>query len=938
MADFLKELAHKCHAKYGDRCDQLTVIFPNKRAGMYFAKHLANQHKKPIWSPMIFSLEEYITNSQSKMLVDDLQLIFVLYQEYIKLVKHAESFESFYPWGEMILKDFNDIDNYLLDAAHVFRVIKSQKELDESFAFLSEKEQKVIQQFWSGFLPTPNKKQHEFIQTWEVLGPLYEAFNAQLNKNGWVYKGRMIKEFSEREAIGGDVWFAGFNALTSAEETIMKSYLSVSTNAVFWDLDEYYLSDENQEAGMFLRGYAKDSAFRDSISRDAVAQLSDPSKNINVTASAMGMGQIHAATQIVDQWLKEGVDENQILVVLADESLVGNLMEKLDSLGLVVNVTMGWPLNRTRASTFIDQLLFLSTSDSGSTSFNKLERLFQYSDWLEMDQLTVSQIREDAIEQNAVFVSVEQMLTWVPSIREVVEASGSVLDLIKALMQMIKKLTTTVRSTTDKMAFESLYGVLKHIHYAITRTQIDLSLDTFEKLFRKIAQGTKLSLAGDPFDGMQVLGILETRNLCFDYVVVIGMNEGNWPSERNANSFIPYNIRRAFELPVADHNDAIQAYLFYRLLQSAKHVELLYNNISEFNRNGELSRYVRQLELESNLSMVFRQAISSVNLQTPNAIVISKDAVVMERLKDYCAGTGNKRLTPSAINSYIECPLRFYFRYVEQLYEPEQLYEDIDAAMLGNLLHHSMEYLYTGLNLVAIKELEEAYSKVDAAVIYAFEQLGMSVNNPGVQIIGRQQIAYEVVKKYSEQILSYDRTCLPFEIVGLERKDYYVDIALPEGTEQLSVGLRGVIDRVDKKDGATRILDYKTGRDSREYGGIDSLFDPLDDKRNKAVFQLFYYCLLYAENHQEEAGVIVPGLYNSADLFSEDFGTAITEHIKGRKPAKMIVHNAKDHLDPYRARLSTLLAELFDPAVDFIQTEDEDKCNYCPYAGICFKN
>jgi CRISPR/Cas system-associated exonuclease Cas4 (RecB family) len=931
---FLQNLAIRCQEQFEDQCDQLTIIFPNKRAGIYFARHLSVLYDKPIWSPQIYSLEEFIADQQDKQLADELQLNLLLYQCYQQLVPAAESFDAFMPWGEMILKDFNDIDNYLVDADHIFRVIKSQKELDEAFYFLSDRDQKIIQEFWKGFLPKPSQKQDEFIKTWSVLSDLYKVFHKKLDEQNLSYKGRMFREYAERESKKDmQVWFAGFNALTRAEEKIIKHYLDQDGGDIFWDVDDYYFGDENQESGLFFREYSRDRYFQHSIKRDLKSLLNSKSKNVEVLAASFGMGQIMAATQKLNNDLLEGINPAETLMVLADEALLDPLVHHLPSGLDKVNVTMGWPLHSSSIYLLISRLVALKGKlhDDKFRSFQhgEVSGLMEFVHLLELDGSSYEQFKQEAIERNTLYYTKEELIRWIPTVEKLMDAQSTA-EFMEELGALLRGMTQTELNSLDNAVLAKLYQNIKHLQWVFSQSQTELSFQSLTKVVQKLGQSAKVPLSGDPLDGLQVMGILETRNLSYDNVMILGMNEGAWPRDSSNSSFIPFNIRRAFDLPTLEHQDAMQSYLFYRLIHSAEHVWISYNNVTEYNHNGELSRFVQQLKHESEISIVEKQVVSPIEPDQIKSISIEKDTSVMAMLNAYLknAEGSARQLSPSALNTYLDCRLRFYFQYVERLKEPAALVSDIDPSLLGNLLHGTMERLYLDGGVMNQEKLSELSDGIDEALRETFRDEKLPIEESEV-VVGRQIIAYEVVKKYIEQILKFDTHQTPFEIQNLE-EELSMDMTLPSGDV---IAVKGIIDRVDKYADVIRIMDYKSGRDDRVFTDVASLFDRNQDKRSKAVFQLFYYGLLYLYNYPTDLP-IRPGIFNSKDLFSKDFDALVYQK-EGRSKKPVTVFS--DYQREFQTYLTQLVAEIFDPAVAFDQTEDERKCQYCPYINICMK-
>ncbi|MCV9385315.1 PD-(D/E)XK nuclease family protein [Reichenbachiella ulvae] len=942
---FLRSLAERCKAEFGENCGQLKVIFPNKRAGVYFASYLSELYEKPIWSPMISSFESFVEEQQDKKLADELQLSFILYKAYKQLVPHAESFDAFLPWGEMILKDFNDIDNYLVETKHIFHVIKSQKELDEAFHFLSEEDQKTVQQFWQGFLPEPDKKQSEFIKTWSILDQLYVRFNELLAEQNLTYKGHLFREFCENNQLKdtGAVWFAGFNALTRAEEKIIKECLETGSSDIFWELDRYYFEDEYQEAGLFFREYAKDSILGASVQRDIQDVLNTKDKQIDLISAPLKMGQVMACTQKLEELAASAEGLKDTLVILSEESLLPVLLDKLPEAASQVNITMGWSIAQARAYILFEKMLVLAMNRSKDSqlylTFKELSDILSFNDFFGLEQEKVDAWQKACLENQRYFFPPEELIELLPRIEAFLNAQTSA-QILAAITDFIHESPLDEWAELDRSVAVLLHSTFKRLAKAAEQFQIELEPSSLLRLYKKLGTNLKLPFTGDSDGGLQVMGILETRNLSFKNILILGMNEGSWPRESSQSSFIPYNIRKAFDLPTTEHQDAMQAYLFYRLLHNSDQLWISYNNVTEFNKNGELSRYMQQLEFESDETKVEikRQSVLTQIAPVPAySITKTKTAEVMKRLGEYLYDSSSPRkLSPSALNTYIDCKLKFYFNYVERIYEPNEIREDIDPSMLGNLLHRAMEFLYEGQSEMTKELAESLNGKVEAAVKAAFVDQKLNIEDSR-QSLGRQMIVFEVIKKFVLDILRTDAASAPFEFVGLESEDFFYDFPIETMEGSTKVSLKGIIDRIDRKGESIRIVDYKSGSDNREFGDLEDLLDAGSTNRNKAVFQLFYYSMLYKENHPDNALPIQPLMYNSRDLSQADFDGQIRQKkgTKGSDRKGGIVMDYRQFEEEYKQTLEHLLTEIFNSSIDFNQTDDLKKCQYCPYVEIC---
>jgi hypothetical protein len=950
---FLESIASKCYEEYGRNADRLTVVFPNRRAGLFFRKHLGRLTDKPIWSPQITSLEDFILSKSELTTADHLQSLFILYSVYRKLLKNAEGFDKFFFWGEMILKDFNDLDTYLVNPDHIFTIIQSQKELDESFYFLPDEDQQVIKSFWSGFLPKASKTQSEFLNTWKILKPLYDQFRTELRNDGLAYKGMIYRDIAENidqietDNNSGDIWFAGFNAFTASEEKIIKHYLRECGSKIFWDVDQYYLKDDYQESGFFFRQYQRDSIFRNTFPEELPNRLVNDAKQIEVTSVSLGEGQVKAvAEQLTNLSQSPGFDEENTVIILPDENLLIPLLNSIPSSISKVNVTMGFPLKSSQYFSFFETLLILN-SGSSQLKGGQLRFYFKHVLSLLNHEVCIKHFAEESKgliayiqKHNKINLTFKEIETDFPTISKLFAAKASVEEQLHFYLEMIDEFLDGSISILDKSILFHLHSAIKNTIKSVVSYDIQLDIEVFTRIFKQMGASLKAPFTGEPLEGIQVMGVLETRNLDFQNTFILSMNEGIFPSDGSTSSFIPYNIRKAFDLPLMEHNDALQSYLFYRLFHHSENLNIYYNNISEFNHSGELSRLVKQLEFESGLKIERKSMINPVKAATAKPIVIQKETSILDKLNKYLV-TGNEqytRLSPSALNTYLDCRLKFFFRYVEKIKEPNEISDDLDAALFGNLLHNSMEYLYLSYSkegaksTVLASDYPELHRKIPEAISHSFT-VNKITDGHNNDLSGRSIIAERVLKKYIEAILKYDQRQTPFDILGLEadHKDGYVlDLPIEVNGKSKLVALKGIIDRIDRKGDAIKILDYKSGRDERKFTRMESLFERDNTNRNKAVMQVFYYCLLYNSRFPTHTDRLIPGIFNSKDIFNKDFDVKI-------KHSRSYIEDFSLVEEEYTTLLKEFLSEIFNPSIPFDQTDDTKKCGFCPYVGMCMR-
>ncbi len=955
MKTFIEEIASKVYNDHQEDLGSITVIFPNRRAGLFFRKALGSMIKKPIWMPRITSFEDFILRQSDLEKIENIEAVFLLYEVFKDFPNKEEPFDKFYFWGEMILRDFDEIDQYLVDADKIFKSIKTQKELEAEFYFLSEEDMQVIQSFWMTFIPDTTKTQKTFLETWRILNPVYEAFRKRLLGRGQGYIGMIYRDFleklrREKPTSQRKLLFAGFNALTKVEEEIIKHYVDIGNVDLIWDVDAYYLDDERQEAGFFLREYRQDAVLGRYFPKDIPNRISSE-KEVSITGVSLEVGQAKAMSESISELIREeDFDPQRTVVVLPQEHMLFPILHSLTDEVQKVNVTMGYPISETTVFNLVENLLLLQSSrrDSlvhGSSFYYKpVFALLRHPLLHHIGSSMVKKFLQEMKKRNLIFVYHDELPSHHHIFQLIFDKTEEPLYYLLTVLKELHKALGDVEFDIDKTFISGYYEQIENLNSMIGERTYQLSYNFLIKLFRRMSRSIKVPFTGEPLEGLQIMGILETRNLDFENVFILNMNEDSWPGIQRRGSFIPYNIRKAFDIPAYEHQDAIYSYLFYRLLQRSRRIEIFHNIVSEFNINGELSRFVQQLEFESNLNIKRRILANPIKVSTPVPIIIDKDKQVMEKLNRYLVKKNEwtPRLTPSALDTYLYCRLRFYFKYVEQLYEPDELLEELDPMVFGNILHDTMEILYKQFIKTQKRDTIEPNDffwlegGIDGAINKAFIQHYNVKNEKKFKLEGRNVIAAEILRKTAFKILNFDRHYAPFKIIGLEtstRDGYTVDFPIDSYGNELIVGLKGKIDRIDAKDGIVRVLDYKTGKDSRTFTNIDSLIDRDDEKRNKAAFQVFFYSYLFTSTYKESYNRIEPGLYNSRDLFNKDFNWQLQKK-ENRAPIENIT-NFDDYSQEFERILNRLLLEIWDKNLQFDQVEDEKKCKYCSYKEIC---
>ncbi len=946
---FIDEIAEKLLIDYSGRLEDLTIIFPNRRAGLFFTKALAGKIKNPIWSPSIISFEDFVYSMMNCSPGDNLSLLIDLYDVFRKVTGFDESFDKFYFWGDMLLKDFNEIDKHLVRAKSLFTTIKNLKEIDVEFAFLSDSEMDALQRFWGNALNNKTKQKDSFIRFWSNLYPVYKSYQEVLKKEGKAYSGMIYQTLCNEISSGKQQWgkgkviFAGFNALTPSEELIIKWFIESSNGDIFWDLDSYYFDNRGHEAGLFLRQYYKDKVFGKTFPGRIPNHFKDVKKEIKAIASSQYSGQTKIAGNIIQSLIRDqGVNEtDKTVVVLPDESLLSQVLYSLPASLNKVNITMGYPLANSSFYSLIDMLLELQENrrpGKNKSWYNYQQVLgilnhhFISGICKEKAKKIINRIeRKNIIYVPSEFFGEDKFLSAVFDMHASVDLFGYLVDILIQIRRSFDSFDD------EKFFFEKefsivFYKLLERLNEVFTEKNVSVSPVILRRIIKNYSQLEKIPFSGEPLEGLQMMGLMETRNLDFKNVIILCANEGQLPNTGSLRSFIPYNIRKAFKLPNPDSQDAIYSYLYYRLVQRSSNVFMIYNTEESYTRPSEPSRYIYQLKFESGYKVQKFSMGLDVSVSDKKSIVIKKDDFIFSRLARYYQDNKYK-FSPSSLNVYLSCPLSFYYRNVLDVREEEEVSEDLDAAKFGNILHHTMEDLYKPfvgmvMNVDSIKDIRKG---VVNSIKRSFARYYGQEYSGDFSLEGKNILGLEIIKNYVLKILEKDEMVCPFEIVGLEQK-YSYDLPINLSGKQVKVGLKGIIDRIDRRNGVIRIIDYKTGKDESSFKDIPGLFNASDDNRNKAIFQTFLYAYLFLKNNPKYAdGPIISGLYNLKELYHPSFDPRIK--LKAYKGSTCI-DDILPYMDEYTTYLSALISEIYDPDISFMHREDQDKCFYCKNLGM----
>lgn len=936
MKPFLFELAQKLLGEH-PKPDEVTVVFPNRRAALYFRKHLGQCIQKPAFAPQIFTIKDFIGNFSALRVPDKLELIYPLYLSYCEQTNADEPFDQFYFWGDMLLRDFDELDKYLVNPELLFRDLRNQKELDARFDFLTDEQRKFLTDFWGGFEENKGQYRTKFLSVWSRLPGIYEAYRSRLQQKGLAYEGMVQREVAEKadelNAKAGTVWFAGFNALTRAEEKILSHFVEQHQAKIFWDVDAYYLNNKNQEAGEFFRHYQLHPVLGNTFQKDIPSNFSKK-KSVRVIGAAQPVGQAKIMTQMLAQELAHGARPEETLVVLPDEALMLPVLHGIAGSVDKMNVTMGFSLSSTPVCNLIELLVELQMyRKADHYNHRQVLAILSHPYVVAVNPKSSQEKQKLIVDENRILVS-GSLLRSDHELYQLIFQEADEQNILSYLRDVVQLMGR--QNSVDELDKEYAYYFIQLFNRMEDLLGVGYSnLRAFLRLLRQLVRTQKIPFTGEPLKGLQVMGVLETRNLDFKNVFILSLNEGVFPSGQGKGSYIPHNIRKAYNLPTHEHQDAIYAYLFYRVLQRAENIFLIYNSETDVLGQGEMSRYLQQLIYESSLQpdrFVLHNPIKTLPVAP---IVIQKDEGILQILAKLNEGnTYFKGISPSALNTYIECKLKFYFRYVVKIKEADEVEEDIDARVMGNFLHKLMEFFYQGVQDRKKNKLIEKgdFDQVDKVLDQLIEEVfkkEFKIENGKVEYEGQRLVVKEVVKKIAQRILEIDRERTPFTMEAIERGGLLYNIKINQAPGYAVIG--GKIDRVDRKDDEMRIADYKTGNDKADFASIESLFIQHKD-RNKAAFQTILYTLLYKTSFPAAVGQarLIPGLISRENLFAEKFEFGLTI-------AKKPIADANLLLPEFESKLRLLLEEIFNPEEKFDQTTVLESCRFCPYQQICYR-
>lgn len=953
---FLEYVAEDLLKKYGTDLSRITLVFPNKRASLFLNEHLARMANGPLWSPVYTTISQLFRDRSERVVADNIKLVCDLYRIYVQCTGTTETLDHFYGWGMLMLSDFDDIDKNLADATDVFRNLSNIHELDD-VSYLSEEQREVLKRFFSNFSDDYNTElKNRFLQLWQNFGNIYNSFNAHLQEEGLAYEGALYREVVNNDLATYDAdtyIFVGFNMLQKVEQKLFTLLAKAGKAKFYWDFDRYYMEGANNEAGYYIRQYLE--AFPNELFNrdDEIYNNFRTEKELRFISASTETIQ----GRFVGHWLQNEDfvrAGRKTAVVLCDENLLQTVVHSLPSEVENVNITTGFPLAQSPVSSFVNALINLQTI--GYTKSAERYRL-QYVRAVLRHPYSLF-LSDNCTEQ---LRTLEEHHTYYPSRQEMAVDEGLTLifanleegvadvqtyhaKLVDWILSMLKTVGKRTQETDDhlmKEAIYRMYTLFNRLHELIVSGDLSVDLITLLRLITQLVQSTSIPFHGEPAIGLQVMGVLETRNIDFDNVLLLSCNEGNMPKGVNDASFIPYAIRKAHSLTTIDHKVAIYSYYFHRLLQRAQNITILYNSATEDGHTGEMSRFMLQMLVESGhkIERLSLQAGQMPNVLQPHAV--EKTDSIMQQLMKL------DKLSPTAINRYLRCQLLFFYNTVAGLKESDEETDDIDNRTFGNIFHKGSQLIYEQLmdaNFTvsenAIKDFLADKSALQRIVDRTFnEELFKVANaNQHPQYNGLQLINRGVIISYLKKLLQMDLSLTPFRILAMEKPvEQEVVFNVDGKSHTLTIG--GYVDRLDEVEEGNgkviRVVDYKTGRKPQTaVAAFEDIFSGDKVTKNHADYylQTFLYAAIVRDSLKwnKQKLPVSPALLFIQQASAEENDPVL-------RVGKERINDIAVYHNDFWAHLKALLSEIFNKERAFMPTKDRERCTRCPYKQVCYQ-
>jgi len=957
----------------------------------------------PVMSPQSTTIADLFSCFTEVRLADHTKLLFELYKVYTQVMADEnskaqergekaffvqEDFDEFVFWCEMLLSDFADVDRYLADARQLFHNVRDLKEVDEimggPFAGLSDEAIKALQQFWKHVNPaqTGGEAKGSFRQTWSILYEVYERFRQTLREKGLAYDGMRQRDVVEAIPTGAlepylqrlpkHIVFVGITAINQAERALMKWLKEQGVAEFCWDYADEHLRMDNAShrgetqahAAFFTKQNLAD--FPNALSDEELVPYLFPEEKRQVTRIPVpsGVGQTTEAARILRQWGTK--DAIHTAVILADENLLVPMCYSIPEEFGTYNVTMGYSLRSTQAFTLVEALAELQNNYRASTRtyyYNSVLALLGHSYLLNLEPEVVPKLSNDIVKEGLFQVPVKRLQDASPLLGLLFRPAQSLSEMRAYLNEVFETLVNdndaSASSATENnenspmsdLEQESLVCYAQQLHELeqhIDESGIPaekLTRHTLIRMLQRLAGSQRVSFTGEPLSGLQVMGILETRALDFERIIILSMNEGVIPAKPSQNTFIPAALRSAFGLPTQRHKDSVLAYHFYRLISRAQKVSLLFDSRTKGMKSGEESRYLLQLKYLCKCKVEDRVASQTITTEEPEPIEIAKTPEVMKKLAAFVSGKGERCLSATSLKTYVTCPLQFYLGSVEGLREGDDLSDEMGDSQFGDIFHAAMQNLFEeaeGKRITTdnLKNLKRG-NAIDQAIDKAFRKI-----MPNAERNGYFELVLRLVHQYVEGVIDHDMKLGPISYLKSEGKQ----VVKYQVNDALKVNLIAIYDRLDivydgQGRGILRVVDYKTGSPTKklELGSMEELFCD-NGKGSKEAFQVLIYLFLlqHASSQTLKDLNLEPGTDLNAYQLMQPHLYFTRQLMKQEEEKKTLLYDANGPMEDFsqvaaafEKQLKQLIASIFDTKEPFRQCESSHACSYCAFRAMC---
>jgi len=926
MIPFLKNIAERLVSKGLDNRQNIAVVLPNKRATVFFKHYLSQIINKPIILPEFLSVEEFMQKLSGLQILDNISLQFKLYDSYLNSPPvEIDSFDDFLNWSNILINDFNEIDKNMIDAKSIFSNLKDVKELD-SWALDD----------WSLSVKELTKVQTDFIEFYEHLYAWYKHFTDSLEKDNYAYQGMIFRKAAlkkeEFNYTWDKIWFVGLNAITNSEKIVINFLKQKNIARVFWDADKYYYDNKLHEAGSFLR--SQKDMWSEIDFKGVEDNFAKRKSEFNIIACPKYVSQAHVTGQILQRINIEELENNETAVILADENLLYPVLSHLPNKINKLNVTMGSPLKNTSLFSFIEALFTMQVRsiemNSSAFYYKEFLLLINHPVMLQLtDVNNIHSLKTDVYIYNKVFISKTFISKYIDN-DELINIFFNIWDTSSMALDTIEKLVSLLRVKLSKnennIETEILFTINKCfllLRNLFINNSYKLEIKTLLSVLKQSISKEVIHFSGEPLKGLQLMGILESRTLDFKNLIILNVNEGCLPKGKTINSFIPYELKKYFKMPTYKDNEAIMSYHFYRLLQRAEKINLLYNTETDDFGAGEKSRFITQLISEYKLGKIEEYTYYDGSYEFIQDKIVIPNYNMLKDIKSWA----QKGVSPSALSKYIKCSLAFYYHYLSKIRKNENLDEFADNSHLGIVVHEALDNNYNK-GLLTENKIDKwengILEDIRKEFINFFSEDNINEGKNYLSLKIAEKLTLDFLKLEKREISVFSKQNLNIDIIELEQFIY-----TKLKVDNIEFKLSGKVDRIDKIQNKLRIVDYKTGR----VGSSELNFENYEDlilKPNKSkAFQLLMYAYLYLRMNSKYLNLeVVAGNFSFKNL-NEGF-IHISQKIDNKNQELKINSEVMDKIEE---QISEVMKKIMTN--DFIQTDDVSACEYCDYRLIC---